>query len=59
MITDEEKEAIEDLKEVIELYNDECLITIEDDIKSIKIILELIERNRRIKTRERILKLYY
>ena len=40
----EEKNSIEDLKEVIELYNDKCLITTEDDIKSIKILLNLIEK---------------
>ena len=43
-MSDEEKKAIEDLKEVIDLYNDECLITTEDDFKSIKILLNLIEK---------------
>ena len=43
-MTDEEKKAIEDLKEVVELYNDKCLITTEDDFKSIEILLNLIEK---------------
>lgn len=43
-MTDEEKKAIEDLKEVVELYNDKCLITTEDDFKSIEILLNLIHR---------------
>ena len=43
-MTDEEKKAIEDLKEVVELYNNKCLITTEDDFKSIEILLNLIEK---------------
>lgn len=43
-MTEEEKNSIEDLKEVIELYNDKCLIITEDDIKSIKILLNLFEK---------------
>jgi len=44
MLSDEEKKAIENLKEVIDLYNDECLITTDDDFKSIEILLNLIEK---------------
>lgn len=43
-MTDEEKNAIDDLKEVVDLYNDKCLITTEDDFKSIEILLNLIEK---------------
>ena len=44
MLSYEENEAIEDLKEVIDLYNEDCLITTDDDIKSIDIVLNLIEK---------------
>lgn len=46
-MTDEEKKAIEDLKEVVDLYNDKCLITTEDDFKSIEILLNLIEKQQK------------
>lgn len=42
-LSDEEKKAIENLKEVVDLYNDECLITTDYDFKSIEILLNLIE----------------
>lgn len=35
------EEAIENLKEMIELHEDNCLITTEDDFESIKILLDL------------------
>ena len=45
MLSYEEKKAIEDLKEIIDSYNDGSLITIDDyDIKSIDIVLNLIEK---------------
>lgn len=51
-MNEEEKEAIKDLEEMIELYEDECLLTTENDIKYIKVILNLVEKQERvIKTR--------
>lgn len=43
-LSEEEKKAIENLKEVVDLYNDECLITTDYDFKSIEILLNLIEK---------------
>ena len=43
-MSEEEKKAIENLKEVVDLYNDECLITTDYDFKSIEILLNLIEK---------------
>ncbi len=46
-MSEEEKKAIENLKEVVDLYNDECLITTDYDFKSIEIILNLIEKQQK------------
>ena len=46
-MSEEEKKAIENLKEVVDLYNDECLITTDYDFKSIEIILNLIEKQKK------------
>lgn len=46
-LSEEEKKAIENLKEVVNLYNDECLITTDYDFKSIEIILNLIEKQQK------------
>lgn len=58
-MTDEEKNAIDDLKEVVDLYNDKCLITTEDDFKSIEILLNLIEKqSKEIERLEKKIKRY-
>lgn len=44
MLSDEEKKAIEDVIEMIELHKDECLITTEDDFDNLEILLNLIEK---------------
>lgn len=46
-MSEEEKKAIENLKEVVDLYNDECLITTDYDFKSIEILLNLIEKQQK------------
>lgn len=40
------EEAIEDLKEMIELHEDNCLITTEDDFESIKILLDAYSKEK-------------
>ena len=46
-MSEEEKKAIENLKEVVDLYNDECLITTDYDFKCIEILLNLIENQKK------------
>lgn len=43
-MNEEEKCAIEDIKEMIELYEDDCLLTTGEDIQYLKIILNLIDK---------------
>ena len=43
----EEEYAIEDIKEMIELYEDDCLLTTEEDIEYMKIILNLIDKQQK------------
>ena len=46
-MNEEEKYAIEDIKEMIELYEDDCLLTTGEDIKYMKIILNLIDKEQK------------
>lgn len=43
MMTEVEKKAIENIKEMIELHDDDCLITTDDDFECLKVLLCLIK----------------
>ena len=43
----QEKKAIKDIEEMIELFEDDCLLTTEDDIKYLKVILNLIKKQQK------------
>ena len=46
-MTEVEKKAIENIKEMIELHDDNCLITTDDDFECLKVLLCLIEKQQK------------